>query len=107
LETPGFIRIRGRILGNARLGKKAGIAAIAVLILLVAAILYGVTLNGGHVGAPDQQLPKPYPADNDRPWWQNQSNASGVTKPNSDNAPVESRSLPAGVPDLSQAGDTS
>jgi type IV secretory pathway VirB10-like protein len=107
LETPGFIRIRGRILGSARLGKKAGIAAIAVLVLLVAAILYGVTLNGGHVGAPDQQLPKPYPADNDRPWWQNQSNASGVTKPHSDNTPIESRPLPAGVPDLSQAGDTS
>ena len=81
LETRGFIRIRGRILGSQRLGKKAGIAAIAVLVLLVSAILYGVTLNGGHVGAPSQQLPRPLPAVNGAPWWQNQSNASGVTRP--------------------------
>jgi type IV secretory pathway VirB10-like protein len=107
LESSGFIRIRGRILGNARLGKKAGIAAIAVLVLLVTAILYGVTLNGGHVGAPYQQLPKPYPADNERPWWQNQSNASGVAHPRSNDTAGGSRPLPAGVPDLNQAGDTS
>jgi type IV secretory pathway VirB10-like protein len=107
LETPGFITIRGRILGSQRLGKKAGIAAIAVLVLLVSAILYGVTLNGGHVGAPNQQLPRPLPAVNDIPWWQNQSNASGVTKPRPDNTLFEARSLPTGVPDLNQVGDTS
>jgi type IV secretion system protein VirB10 len=107
LEIPGFIRIRGRILGNARLGKKAGIAAIAVLVLLLTAILYGVTLNGGHVGAPNQQLPKPLPADNDRPWWQNQSNASAVTQPRSNDTLGGVRPLPADVPDLSQGGDPS
>jgi type IV secretory pathway VirB10-like protein len=107
LETPGFIRIRGRILGNARLGKKAGIAAIAVLVLLVTAISYGVTLNGGHVGAPNQQYPKPFPADNDRPWWQNQSNASEVIRPRSNDSAGDSRPLPVGVPDLNQAGDAS
>jgi type IV secretory pathway VirB10-like protein len=106
LEAPGFIRIRGRILGNARLGKKAGIAAIAVLVLLVTAILYGVTLNGGHVGALVQQVPKALPADNDRPWWQNQSNASGVARPLSNDTAGESRTS-ADPPDLSQAGDTS
>ena len=107
LETPGIIRIRGRILGNARLGKKAGIAAIAVLILLLSAILYGVTLSGSHVGALYQKLPRPLPAENDTPWWQNQSNASGVIQSHSGNTPVESRSLPAGVPDLNQVGATS
>ena len=107
LESPGFIRIRGRILGSQRLGKKAGIAAIAVLVLLVSAILYGVTLNGGHVGAPNQQVPKPLPADNDRPWWQNQSNASGLTRPRSNDTASESQPLPASVPDLNQVGATS
>jgi type IV secretory pathway VirB10-like protein len=106
LETRGFIRIRGRILGSQRLGKKAGIVAIAVLVLLVSAILYGVTLNGGHVGAPSQQLPRPLPDVNDAPWWQNQSNASGVARPRSNDTPGGSRSLPTGVPDLSQVAET-
>ncbi len=105
LETRGFIRIRGRILGNARLGKRAGIAAMGVLVLLVAAILYGVTLNSAHVGAPSQNFAKPLPASDDRPWWQSQSDATHAVTRRSDDVSVESNPLPTGVPDLSRIDD--
>jgi len=102
LEPKGFIQIRGRILGNARLSKKAGIVAIGILALLVLGILYGVTLNEPHIAAITQRYGKPLPVPQTQSWWQNQSDvATAVMHP--PEAPNSNASaLPSGVPDLTQ-----
>jgi|GEM_PF-3655378 len=97
LETNAFIRIRGRIISNGRLGKKAGVAAIGVLVLLLSAILYGVTQSKLHVGAIAPQYTKPLPPAQARPWWQNESDglhtASVFATPKIHTSPTASGSM--------------
>lgn len=98
LETKAFIRTRGRIISNGRLGKKAGVAAIAVLVLLLAAILYGVTQSKLHVGGLAPQYTKPLPAAQTRLWWQNESDglhtASVFASPEIHASPISQAAKP-------------
>ena len=103
LEREGFIPLRGRILGNARLGKRAGIVAIAILAIVFSAILYGVTLNKPHVVALRQQYAKPLPPAETAPWWQTQSDAArAIRQPVAKQPTPQPLALPSGVPDLDQ-----
>jgi len=107
LERKGFIQLRGRILGNARLGKRAGVVGIAILVLVLSAILYGVTLNRNHSIALRQQYAKPLPPAETAPWWKTQSDAArAVRQPVAVQTNSQSPALPSGVPDLDKLAST-
>lgn len=104
LQSSAFVRIRGQIISNGRLGKKAGIVAIAVLVVLVGLILYGVSLNKPHI-AMLQQYTKPLPPPDTTPWWQNQSDAARASLSGSA-APRSRLNVPPRTPNVSQSGST-
>jgi type IV secretory pathway VirB10-like protein len=109
LETGDFIRIRGRILGSGKIGKRPGVIVLGVGVLLIGAIAYGVTQSG--VRSPiglGRRSPVTIASASNSPWWQQQSDAVHAALPAQTPPPIQtSPTLPSGVPDLSQVDDGS
>lgn len=103
LETGGFIRIHGRILGSGKIGKRPGLIVLGVGSILIAAIVYGVAHRGVHHSfSSDKQPVVAVAAEAIAPWWKDQSDAvrpsSAARAPEATATPVD---VPSGVPDLS------
>jgi len=102
LEGGDFIRIRGRIVGGEKIGKRPGLIVLGIGTLLLAAIVYGVAHSGIHrsigVGRPQPLTIGAQPND---PWWRNQSDAVQAAAPtHTPRISVTSEPLPPGIPDL-------
>lgn len=106
LETTGFIRLRGRILGSGRVGKRAGLIALGTLVALIGLITYGVSLNGYRRPLLARQpSADPAPQVANTSWWHGQSDALRLASPIPQASAPSLRTidrLPEGVPDLSQ-----
>ena len=107
LETGGFIRIRGRIVGSGKIGKRPGLILLGVGSVLVAAIVYGVAHSGMRRSLDSaSQSPVAVAAEEVDPWWKNESDAVRASSPAQNlGAPATSAALPSGVPNLSAADE--
>lgn len=108
LETGGFIRLHGRILGSGKIGKRPGLIVLGVGSILVAAIVYGVAHSGMQRSLDNgRQPPVAIAAEAINPWWKDQSDAVQASSPErAPNVTATSAALPPGVPDLSALDET-
>ena len=103
LETSDFIRIRGRILGSGKIGKRPGLIVLGIGCLLLAAIAYGIAHSGMRrpIGL-NRPVPVAIAPAPNVPWWREESDAIRTSGPAT---PKETSTMPPGVPDLSQVDD--
>ena len=106
LESNDFIRLRGRILGSGKVGKRPGLIVLGIGCLLLAAIAYGIAHSGIRrpIGLSRREPVAIAPGPN-APWWQSESDAIRASGPATPKETPTTPHLPPGVPDLGQVDD--